>query len=1132
MPLVRFHVRNEFGLGDPELYRSVNKEDPRAILDGVAVSGLVGILRQLGDLAEFASEVFHELHEQVTITATRSHKMVIRVQNIEAALPPLEQAISAQRSHIHFAYTAGSDWHSDIKTENNHFSHSDLPQFIMDSYEECRGPPRLFLLDKFDPAGAGACLKRYSDPSFFRKACSNSELLKAEKAHKEKKSHHKRKGSRHKSGYISRASSMSQRYGSDRLRFVSLDTSGQLLTGENTPTFNMRSRSEIARELIDNNSQTSLGYHEHDMSSSSSTGPHEELSHIRPDSPFASQSTSLDSKSRLNNVCSSDSSVGLQGQEYHERYTAEPRVKFADDPSTSPNEQNEEHDVQNSPHVSFSEQGALRSSFVSWDEKTEILNPSCEQSVPEDQSIASECPPTSIPQSKSEVSTTSPQNAHQEDIVFDIENAPELLSCANHLEEVTSETDNYMDALNSMDTETETDSECQTKHEVELQHNVSPCGIESSTTQASTTGDQMSDSFDGESPTPIHISLVKERFEKPSYAHHQETVTHIEQPHPIQLDSNLDDAVNADFSCKSEPFDTSTVNGFESVGTVVSAESTTPNTNDNKVLPQSGESQKPSVISDVTPVQIWTNGGLLGLEPSKPSDFGISNFQKQDSQDSVIGCSETSSRKSNQSCPNGIANNQNAAGELDQYNVETSSSISGLTYRFLRNASWRKALPPVHMTTEPSNVEENNPKILPEGANSVERKSLSGVAYHDIHETTSKDFVPDFLQFGSPSPPLEHMKISFHPMNGIETSKLKLDFPDAPHFRENTQDVIFPSFQLLPESCNRLQDSGFESDDDTFCRSSPYLSDDPLSPHSDSNSEHWEGGEINGSGSQEFYDALRRVSSSSSISSVLGPEEEMDPSSSQAFEFSSLNVENGKKSSAKCASWDLPGFDAVSSLTSQQAGDGSNVKDSLDTPAICPIELPPPPPLPPLQWRKTKLNVDGTPKTTPETNVLLNDQQVEQPILINKLLAAEGAMSISENATYSETCEQPTDQLVMMPTPQKQAKPLIPMQIDGTTPFLNKNMFMQLDGQKVNGRKELKKLSQDSNGKDVNEREDFLHQIRTKSFSLRPTATARPNTNPSTTTNTKVTAILEKASAIRQAVGSDEGADDDNWSDS
>ena len=54
MPLVRFEVRNEYGLGQGELYREGNREeDSKAVLDGVAVAGLVGILRQLGDLAEF-----------------------------------------------------------------------------------------------------------------------------------------------------------------------------------------------------------------------------------------------------------------------------------------------------------------------------------------------------------------------------------------------------------------------------------------------------------------------------------------------------------------------------------------------------------------------------------------------------------------------------------------------------------------------------------------------------------------------------------------------------------------------------------------------------------------------------------------------------------------------------------------------------------------------------------------------------------------------------------------------------------------------------------------------------------------------------------------------------------------------
>lgn len=50
---MRFTVKNEYGLGVEELYKDgVQSEDPKLVLDGVAVAGLVGVLRQLGDLAQ------------------------------------------------------------------------------------------------------------------------------------------------------------------------------------------------------------------------------------------------------------------------------------------------------------------------------------------------------------------------------------------------------------------------------------------------------------------------------------------------------------------------------------------------------------------------------------------------------------------------------------------------------------------------------------------------------------------------------------------------------------------------------------------------------------------------------------------------------------------------------------------------------------------------------------------------------------------------------------------------------------------------------------------------------------------------------------------------------------------------
>ncbi|XLT32763.1 hypothetical protein HN873_064055 [Arachis hypogaea] len=82
-------------------------------LNIILVCGLENIKRTYfinerieGPYFSFAAEVFHGLQEQVMTTASRSHRLIVRVQNIEASLPPLEKAVLAQTSHIHFAYTS------------------------------------------------------------------------------------------------------------------------------------------------------------------------------------------------------------------------------------------------------------------------------------------------------------------------------------------------------------------------------------------------------------------------------------------------------------------------------------------------------------------------------------------------------------------------------------------------------------------------------------------------------------------------------------------------------------------------------------------------------------------------------------------------------------------------------------------------------------------------------------------------------------------------------------------------------------------------------------------------------------------------------------------------------------------
>ncbi|XP_010529117.1 PREDICTED: protein SCAR2-like [Tarenaya hassleriana] len=200
MPFTRYQIRSEYGLADPELYRDADKDDPEALLEGVAMAGLVGILRQLGDLAEFAAEMFHDLHEEVMTTAARGHAVMVRVQQLEAEFPSVEKAFLSRTDCSLFFSNTGVDWRPNVQLEQSLITRGDLPRCVMDSYEECRGPPRLFHLDKFDVAGAGACLKRYTDPSFFRLATSSSEASLAE-IQREKKSHRaKKRGSKWRNG--------------------------------------------------------------------------------------------------------------------------------------------------------------------------------------------------------------------------------------------------------------------------------------------------------------------------------------------------------------------------------------------------------------------------------------------------------------------------------------------------------------------------------------------------------------------------------------------------------------------------------------------------------------------------------------------------------------------------------------------------------------------------------------------------------------------------------------------------------------------------------------------------------------------------------------------------------------------
>ncbi|CAM0151604.1 unnamed protein product [Urochloa decumbens] len=142
-------------------------------LEGLAMAGLVAVLRHLGDLAELAAEVFDGLQDQAVAVSARARRLKARAKQLQADLdrnghrPRLCQAQTTR--------TPTRRQQQQQKVSHGVAGGEAPPRSIVNHIKRCRGPPRLSALDRFDAHGDGACLKRYTNPSFFRAAHSQNQ---------------------------------------------------------------------------------------------------------------------------------------------------------------------------------------------------------------------------------------------------------------------------------------------------------------------------------------------------------------------------------------------------------------------------------------------------------------------------------------------------------------------------------------------------------------------------------------------------------------------------------------------------------------------------------------------------------------------------------------------------------------------------------------------------------------------------------------------------------------------------------------------------------------------------------------------------------------------------------------------
>ncbi|XP_074269843.1 protein SCAR3-like isoform X2 [Silene latifolia] len=1111
MPLGRFGVRNEYSLGGKKLYKDgVESEDSKVIFDGVAVAGLVGLLRQLGDLSQFAAEIFHGLQEQVVSTASRSRKLVTRIQHIEAILPSLEKAMLTQTSHIHFAYTPGSEWHPRIKAQQNHFVYSDLPHFIMDSYEECREPPRLQLLDRFDTSGRGSCLKRYTDPTFFRRASAGTEARKRDKAQRERKARKKKRLSQ-RSGKL--PNSVSTMNNNRRQQMSSQTGRGGSSVSHTGSSFDRTSRSDsliskegmgfveslsqpgisiqadkTKREVISNinknveetsNAVTGKGIQ--DGLSTDTTAPrssnvtwdekletmeHMGLNHgieddvqsgseknyylhekdLKPVSvKIVNQGHDLSEHESIPNSGidqrSTEATMNVKSNEpTGVNYLHDQDVKLVDEIDSLADDLSE---VVSGPNVNADAPQVISESFpqLTSDNNESVETSDANHLVDNTRgSIAADNFVSDRSYSKAGISDV---QYLQETILDNTKMKSEITSdkCdgrVDHHANIDSETDNFVDARNAIDSESESDFETNTQKEVKL---TSICKLpEEASTGLMVKHECHSKSYN-------HGDGVRDGAEKPIAPLSLANLECVENELSSKL---LDLATSQEQPVESASFISKETQGIEAddidlqLAVCKPVESSSQAPRDDETACTNGSVGIPSGSTSSYPHALWTNGTLLGLRPSKPTVFGASpavnptpvtgTAVSNGNGHCVDQCSPKVSRPAG-TMSSSVKNYYHGGtfggdsqdfGSLKYHSHYGKSNIKNDPVTVGLGNDLNNAVSEVSNTSEDKSsllslLSRNLLKKGPRMSESLsyEEKNISAkhLSVDMVSPTKFDGKSKSSVNSPSASPPLEHMKISFRPIDGLENSRLKLKYPEGVDHHEMTVET-FPSFQLVPGSTSVHHDMGSDSDDDTFCRSYPCVSDESAGHLSDSDSEQWESGDSSENNNDHAIDDEPH-----GISSI--------------------------------------GSSDLQCLAAQ------------------------PPPLPPLQWRVSRpvlLGVEDTPKRGSDS---LNQSFDSHPL--------------EDDSAKTRSTMQETDTTVMQ---KKEIEVAVP----------------NVDGQK-----------QGCHATNVDERGDFLHQIRAKSFNLKRTDAARSVSTPSLPTSNKMTAILQKASAIRQVVGSD--GEDDSWSD-
>jgi len=143
-------------------------------LDSLAVTSMLGILHQLGQLSEFAAEVFEGLYELTSSTGARVSALGSRITQLDQEAAQTERNFKQHPPSYYFTNsTRDAPFKRADAVEEQLFRPATLPRAMQKTRSEARPAPPLDSLNKFtapEPA-----MKKFSNPGLFLEEWLKSE---------------------------------------------------------------------------------------------------------------------------------------------------------------------------------------------------------------------------------------------------------------------------------------------------------------------------------------------------------------------------------------------------------------------------------------------------------------------------------------------------------------------------------------------------------------------------------------------------------------------------------------------------------------------------------------------------------------------------------------------------------------------------------------------------------------------------------------------------------------------------------------------------------------------------------------------------------------------------------------------